>query len=342
MSGRHVNIPIFVPHLGCPFQCIFCNQKKISGTAEIPDGPAVRKTVDSYLETIDREKCSVEIAFFGGSFTAVPQELQRELLESVQDYVEQSSAGIRISTRPDFIDQEILDRLKEYHVTTIELGVQSMCDDVLLSSGRGHTAEDVRRAAKLIRQNGFSLGLQMMPGLPGDTVEKSVRTAEEIIALQPDIVRIYPTLVVKDTVLAQLYQAGEYTPLSVEEAAELCAGLLERFYENGIRVIRVGLCQTDSMTPDGDIVAGPYHPAFRELCEGKLYLKKLCEILDKRKVQDRSIIIYADKSKFSYIAGHNRDNIRYITEKYRLQDVGFCHSSDGKLRIETVQKKNIF
>lgn len=341
MSGRHVNIPIFVPHLGCPFQCIFCNQKKISGTTEVPDGPAVRKIVDSYLETIDRTSSTVEIAFFGGSFTAVSEDLQRELLESVQEYVKMG-AGVRISTRPDFIDQAILNRLKEYHVSTIELGVQSMCDDVLLASGRGHTADDVRRASKQIQENGFSLGLQMMPGLPGDTAEKSVRTAEEIIALKPDFVRIYPTLVVKETKLEELYQAGEYTPLSVDEAADLCAGLLERFYENGIRVIRVGLCQTDSMTPDGDIVAGPYHPAFRELCEGKLYLKKLCEMLDKRKAQDKSIIIYADKSKFSYIAGHNRNNISYITEKYRLQDVGFCHSNDGKLRIETVKKKNMF
>ena len=128
----------------------------------------------------------------------------------------------------------------------------------------------------------------------------------------------------------------------MEEAADLCAGLLERFYDNGIKVIRVGLCQSESMTPDGDILAGPYHPAFRELCEGKLYLKKLCGILEKRKIQEKSIIIYADKSKFSHIAGHNRENIKYITEQYRLYDVGFCHSSDGKLRIETVQKKNIF
>jgi len=217
------NIPIFVPHRGCPFDCVFCNQKRITGTQKEVTADDVHNIIGEYLKTLPSKNRRIEAAFFGGSFTGIPINEQSELLAAANEYLKKGDIdGIRLSTRPDYIDKEILDNLLKYGVTTIELGVQSMDDSVLKSSNRGHTRKDVINAVKLIKEYPFTLGLQMMTGLPGDTDEKSLYTADEIIKLKPDIVRIYPTLTIKDTFLEKMYLTGKYKPQSVDEAGKFC------------------------------------------------------------------------------------------------------------------------
>ena len=253
-----------MPHKGCPHQCSFCNQKHITGVADDVTSEVVRDTIDLYLTTID-PKHRIEVAFYGGSFTAIDEDYQNELLQVAYEYVQSGKIqGIRLSTRPDAIDDGILQNLKKHSVTEIELGVQSMCDDVLKLNNRGHSARDVVDASKLIRQHGFSLGLQMMVGLIGDDREKSVYTAYEIAKLNPDFVRIYPTLVFNNTALGDFYKKGEYIPLSLDAAVNICRDISDIFDEFNIKIIRMGLYLSDEADIE-NCLAGPYHPRFREL-----------------------------------------------------------------------------
>lgn len=258
-------IPIFVPHRGCPHQCSFCNQRHITGAACDVTAHDARQIIEKYLSTIDTNKHRAEVAFYGGSFTAIDPGQQNELLDVALEYKNAGKIqGIRLSTRPDAISCEILDNLKSKKVTEIELGVQSMCDDVLLANKRGHTAADVQRAVDLIREYDFSLGLQMMVGLLGDSMEKSLYTAKKLIELSPDFVRIYPTLVFRDTDLYDEYVAGRYAPLTLEQAAQTCAPLVRLFEQASIKIIRLGLLVTEDEAKE-NLVAGPYHPRFREI-----------------------------------------------------------------------------
>lgn len=270
---RKGNISIFVPHLGCPCHCSFCNQHVISGKTEIPVANTVRDSVEKAFE---KDGFSYEIAFFGGSFTAIDRNYMISLLEAASPYVKSGRAeGIRISTRPDFIDDEVLLLLKSYGVTSIELGAQSMDDEVLKLNSRGHTAKDVVNASEKIRSFGFELGLQMMTGLYGDTDEKAVETAKKLIVLSPDTVRIYPTVVLKGTRLAELYEAGEYPAQTVEEAVSLCAKLVPMFENNGIKIIRLGLHASDDIRQN--LVAGAYHENLGELVRSRLMLNRITE-----------------------------------------------------------------
>jgi histone acetyltransferase (RNA polymerase elongator complex component) len=264
--GKFKIIPIFVPHKGCPNQCSFCNQKHITGQLLETTPKMAEDIIKKYLTTIDTDRFHTEIAFYGGSFTAIDIDYQTSLLKIAYKYVQTGQIkGIRLSTRPDAIDYEILDNLKKYGVTEIELGVQSMCEDVLELNKRGHSAEHVKDAVSKIREYGFSLGLQMMVGLIGDTYEKSIYTANEICKLKPDFVRIYPTLVFNNTDLADMYYRGEYKPLSTDEAVIICKELLDLFEKrNGIKVIRLGLLMNETEAKE-NFIAGPYHPRFREL-----------------------------------------------------------------------------
>ena len=265
MKKKFKIIPVFVPHKGCPHMCSFCNQRYITGHIGDTTPEDVEKTVDMYLSTIDHEKNIIEIAFFGGSFTAIDIAEQTALLKRAKEYKDAKRVdAIRLSTRPDAVGDDILENLELYGVSKIELGVQSMCDDVLIKNGRGHTADDVRNAVARIRKYGFELGLQMMTGLIGSDDEKDIKTAEEIIALKPDFVRIYPTLVFENTELYERYRDGSYKPQTVLEAARLSAKLLDMFEKNGIKVIRVGLLVTEDEAKH-HLKAGPYHPRFREL-----------------------------------------------------------------------------
>lgn len=245
-------IPIFVPHLGCPNDCIFCNQKSISGESKQVTKEDVRRIIEEHLKYV-KENSKVEIAFFGGSFTGIDEEKQNELLRTACEYIKQGKAeSIRISTRPDYIDKSILKRLKKYKVKTIELGVQSANDYILKKAGRGHTFEDVKKASKLIRLYGFYLGHQMMVGLPESTHLDEINTAKQLIKLKPKMVRIYPVLVIKNTKLEKDYEEGKYKALTVVQAVETCKELVKLFAKKNIEVIRIGLQPTDTITNPQD------------------------------------------------------------------------------------------
>ncbi|MBQ4257579.1 MAG: radical SAM protein, partial [Clostridia bacterium] len=265
---KHANVSIFVPQIGCPHRCSFCNQYVITGQERIPSEEEIAAAVQTAVRSgADPENS--EIAFFGGSFTAIEPEARRALLEAAYPFVRMGLfRGIRISTRPDAISDEILDELKSFGVTAIELGAQSMEDAVLVKNRRGHTALDTVRASGMIRDAGFSLGLQMMTGLYGQSAQSALETAETLIRLKPDTVRIYPTIIMPDTELAALYERGEYRPQELSEAVDLCARLIDLFRQAGILVIRAGLHDEEGLRERR--VAGPYHPAFRELCESRI------------------------------------------------------------------------
>lgn len=303
---KHANVSIFVPHAGCPHQCSFCNQKTISGSTKEPDADDVSAACETAINSGHADPENSEIAFFGGSFTAIPRQYMETLLKAAKPYIDNGYfKGIRISTRPDCIDGEILSLLKEYGVTSIELGAQSMNDSVLSINERGHTADDVRRASMMIKQYGFSLGLQMMTGLMGSDSEKDYNTALEIVKLQPDTVRIYPTIVLEGTLLAKRMADGTYLPQKLDEAVKLCSKLLLLFKNNNIKVIRLGL-HSGGNVEDG-YLAGAYHPAFRELCEGEIYLEKMLDFL-KNADKAKSYIIEVPQKSVSKAVGQSKRN----------------------------------
>lgn len=272
MGKSHYIIPIFVPHEGCPHNCVFCNQSSITGSNLKVNASFVKDTVERYLKTIPREKSTIEVSFFGGTFTAINIEKQNELLEIAKIYKDNGSIDcIRLSTRPDYINNEILENLKKHEVDIIELGIQSLDKEVLLASGRGHSEADVISASHLIKKYNFELGHQIMVGLPGDDFQKDIETAKKIISLSPSICRIYPALVIKNTAMEKMYFNGEYNPYTLDEAISICKIIYGMFMVNNIKVIRIGLQPTDEISEDGDLIAGPFHPAFRELVEGSLY-----------------------------------------------------------------------
>lgn len=328
---KHYNIPVFVPHIGCPFDCVFCNQKHITGVLKDLESYEIKRIIEEHLKTIPKDSYK-EIAFFGGSFTGIPEDIREGYLKIAYEYVKNGQvSGIRLSTRPDYIDDNILKQLKSYGVTAIELGVQSMAEDVLAASNRGHTPEDVKKASKLIKEYGFELGLQMMTGLPEDTEEKALKTADEIIELTPQTVRIYPTLVIKDTRLEEMYKSGEYTPQGLFEAVELSAKLLKKFREKNINVIRIALMTTDEISPGGKLVAGPFHSSFRELVESAIYYTDIeKELLD---ISKKSVTILVNPSEVSKVIGNKRGNI----EKFR-RNLGVA----VKVRANPLIKKGEF
>ncbi len=297
---------LFVPHEGCPNQCSFCNQRAISGRKSQVTVADVESAVEVALK--NPESRGGEIAFFGGSFTAIKRETMVSLLQAAYRFIKNGSfKGIRISTRPDAIDDEICGILKAYSVTAVELGAQSLDDEVLRLNQRGHTAEDVAKAVECLKKHGFETGLQMMTGLYGSSYDDSVETARKIIALKPDTVRIYPTVVLENTRLAELYKAGVYEPQTVESAAELCAALLEMFEEADVRVIRTGLHSGGDV--EGEFVAGAYHPAFKEICESKIYFKKALEFINRNNIPTGKIEIRVNPKSISQMTGQKRVNI---------------------------------
>lgn len=307
---KHSNISIFIPHLGCPNQCSFCNQQTITGQQDTPTVKQVEEMLQRAILLLKRPPEETEIAFFGGSFTAIDYNYMCELLELAQSCVRQYHLkGIRISTRPDYIDKEVLSCLKRYGVTSIELGAQSMDNRVLSANHRGHTKEQVIAACEQIRSDGFELGLQMMVGLYQDTPEISLQTAREILRLQPDTVRIYPTVVLENTCLAKWYQQGIYHPMSLETAVEICAQMLWMFYQAGISVIKCGLHASEDIT--SQMVAGIYHPAFRELCESYLYLMLAKKQLSMLSVKG-PVTLFVNPTAISKMIGQKRSNLKAL------------------------------
>ena len=295
-------IPIFIPHLGCPNNCVFCDQRQIA-SAEAPSADRVREIIDKALEYAVRP----QISFYGGSFTAIGNELMESYLKAAWPYVEDGRCdSIRLSTRPDAIDPERLEILKKYGVRTIELGTQSMADHVLTASGRGHDAEATRRASALIHEYGFELILQMMVGLPGASIEDELYTAREICALRPTGVRIYPTCVIGGTPLYEMYKRGIYKDLSIYEAVDICADLLDIFEEKGIKVVRLGLNPTEELS-GGAVKAGAYHPALGEMVYSRRFLKDIL-----KKAPNVPYEILVPPRMLSIAIGQKKCNLEYL------------------------------
>lgn len=304
----NATVALFIPHNGCPFRCSFCDQTAITGYTDQPQPEDVIQTAEQGLANLGDRAKTCELAFFGGSFTCVDRDYRISLLEAAQPFLgNRGFRGIRISTRPDAVDEDMLRLLKSYGVTTVELGVQSMCDAVLAENGRGHTSADVIDSAKRIREAGLSLGLQMMTGLPADTPARSRETAGKVIDLKPDCVRIYPTVVLRGTLLADWVASGRYTPPTLEDTVALCAELADAFENAGIPVIRMGL---HSIDPER-YVAGPWHPAFGEMVESyRLYHR-----LRGRIPGPGHYLVTVNDRCVSALIGQHRSNLRCFEEE---------------------------
>ena len=338
-------IPIFVPHLGCPNDCIFCNQRSISGVAKMITKEEIEKTIEMYLENIKDKDAKIEIAFFGGSFTGIEESKQEEFLQVAYEYVKQGKIhSIRVSTRPDYINKQILKRLKKYKVETIELGVQSANDYILKRANRGHCFADVKKASKLIRWYGFKLGHQMMVGLPESTRLDEINTAKELIKLKPKMVRIYPVLVIKNTRLEKEFLDEKYTPLTVVQAVETCKELVSMFNRKRVEVIRVGLQNTDEITDPNtegsEVVAGPYHPAFRQLVESGLWYDTIVAKIKKLNVKVKKVQVIVNPQDANNVIGHKKENIEKLKEMYTLDMVVKQDENikPGKIEVEVLEK----
>lgn len=315
MGRKHANIPIFLPQLACPHQCIFCNQNHISSQEHIPSIDETRQIIERNLTTIPSDY-TIQVAFFGGSFTGLPIEMQESYLQVVQPFIERKQIdSIRLSTRPDYISDEILTMLQRYHVQDIELGAQSTDDEILRQSGRGHNRNAIKLASEKIKEHGFTLGLQMMIGLPGDTKEKALQTAQDIIDFGAETTRIYPTLVVSDTPLATLYQRGKYTPLSLENAIEWTKDIYNLFIQNNITVLKVGLHPNKDFTHNEYLLAGPFHPSFKELVLSEIWKDKFNKIMQFN-CKQKNISIFTSAEEINNAIGYLSKNKKELQKKF--------------------------
>lgn len=327
---KHYNIPIFIPELACPNRCIYCNQRHISGQLQAVKPEEIEQIIEQHLSTFIRPSF-VELAFFGGSFTGIDEKDMITYLKIVQPYIEKGEVkSIRISTRPDYINEKVLDILKQYNVRDIELGAQSLNEEVLAFAKRGHTVKDVENASRLIKDYGFSLGLQMMIGLPLDSVERSKVTAKKILELGAESTRIYPTLVINNTDLADLYRAGQYKALSLEEAIEWTAEIYKIFSQTDITILRVGLHPSEALIKGEQLLAGPFHVSFKELVLTKLWQEKL------EKIPDNTKTISVNPREINYAIGYNGVNRKILQEKFPF----LKFISDSNVQIGTFIAQN--
>lgn len=328
---RHYNIPIFIPHLGCPFDCIYCDQKIISSQIKPPDEDEIKNIIDSHLSTLE-QGAEVELAFFGGSFTAIDSELQERYLKVIQPYIDLGLIqSIRCSTRPDYIDEKKLDLLESYRVKTIELGVQSLSDNVLKASARGYKAEDVFKSSYLIKERHLKLGIQLMIGLPGDSYSADIYTVKKAMALKPDMVRLYPTLVIKGTVLERMLNDGRYMALTIDEAVERCKDMLLLFQSQDIDVIRMGLYPGEDLRSEGVVRAGPFHSSFGELVEQAIFKEQAAMVIKQfleLSPSSSELNLHVNSRDVSKMTGKGRKNILDLIDRYKL----------GKIRIKVQEK----
>jgi histone acetyltransferase (RNA polymerase elongator complex component) len=327
MEDRRFIIPIFISHFGCPHRCVYCDQRQIARPASTPPTPdEISEEIERYLKLgahKHKKHRTVQVAFYGGSFTALPLPMQRELLRSVSPFLEEGQVhSLRLSTRPDSISLEVLELLTAYKVATVELGVQSMDDEVLRISQRGYGRQDVIKAVGDLLQENFEVGMQLMVGLPGDSAQKFASSVEAVIELRPHFVRLYPTLVIKGTALERWFQQGRYHPLSLEESIARIKGALQQFRQARIPVIRVGLQPTPSLEKPGTIVAGPYHPAFRQLVESSLLYEQAASLLARSGMSgDFSPTFLISPQDISTFYGQGGHNIRLLRETFGLQEI---------------------
>ncbi len=323
---KHANIPIFIPHEGCGNSCVFCNQKTITGTCLSADRD-IRGEIENALSTIGNDT-EVEIAFFGGSFTGIGTDRMTRLCDTAYEYVKSGKVNsIRLSTRPDYINAEILDILKARGVTHIELGIQSMSQAVLDASKRGHSVEDTEKACALINQYGFILGGQMMIGLPSSTLEDELYTAEKIGEMGAKEARIYPCVVFENTPLCNMAKSGKYTPVSVQEAVERSAAVLQKLKQYRINVLRIGLQSSESLSDKNEVYAGAYHPAMGELVESRIKLDSILAIINRYEKEQKydyhgkPLIIECNRCDLSKVIGHKKTNVEIIRKA--AIDAGF-------------------
>lgn len=340
---NHRNIPIFIPHMGCPNMCVFCNQRKISGKTCF-DREAVRTEIENALSTIPRE-CEVEIAYFGGSFTGIDRELMIYLLDVAQSFIDRDGdgharvTGIRMSTRPDYINGEILDILSNYTISAIELGLQSMDDSVLEKSKRGHNSLCAEKACEMIVRRGFELVGQMMIGLPASTPESEIYTAKKICDMGAVGARIYPTVVFYETELADMAKSGEYEMLELEDAVKRSADVLEVFEARGVDCIRIGLCSSDNLSDESCVMGGANHPALGELVLGEYLYKRMSSLIEQsgEAADGRTAIFTVPRGRLSASIGQRGKNRDRLKENYRLKSVIIREGDESgvTLRIQT-------
>jgi len=317
-------IPIFIPHRGCKNECVFCNQRKISGETRDVTVSQVREEIEKYLSLYKNDKKEKQIAFFGGSFTGLDIDDQKRFLEVANEYIKKGVVkNIRISTRPDYITEEILKMLKEYNVKVIELGVQSMDDEVLLASKRGHTEIDVVNASKLINKYGFTLGHQVMVGLPKSTTQKEIETIKKCLTLKPKMIRIYPVYVLKESKLYEMFEQGEYIPLELEDAVKRASTLYNECVKNRVNVIRIGLQTTEEINSKNENIKGPVCDNYKERVLSNIAKEETLKLIKKAK-QGRELNLIAKQDEINYIVGAKKSNINIYESEY-----------SGKVRVKT-------
>jgi histone acetyltransferase (RNA polymerase elongator complex component) len=313
---QHFTIPVFIPMMACPFHCLFCDQERISGKIGIPSAEDVISILHKHLFTLPQENAEIEAGFFGGTFTGLSMEIQSAYLDAVAPFIEERKIqSIRLSTRPDFISPDILDHLKKHKVKTIELGAQSMDDEVLRSSGRGHTRRDTEAASRMILEAGFSLGLQMMIGLPGDTEEKSIATALKIVELGATETRIYPVIVIKGTPLEKLFHKGKYVPLPLDEAIQMTKKVVSVFEDSGVKILRIGLHPSEGLLNKNDYVAGPFHVSFRELVMTSVWTDRFRELM--KKEPNDFIQISVNPTDINAAIGYYAKNRKFLEQHFK-------------------------
>ncbi len=329
---KHANIAIFIPHTGCPHKCSFCNQKSITGVYSQPSISEVKETIERAFKNLGNRAKNSEIAFFGGSFTAISKRYMLDLLDVAYEYIKKEMFfGIRISTRPDAINNEILKILKSRGVTSIELGAQSMNDKVLMLNEREHSAKDVIKASKRIKNFGFSLGLQMMTGLYGSNYKLDYDTGLKLALLKPDTMRIYPTVVMKNTKLANLIKNGKYILMSNDNTIKLCSELLVLFDKFKIKVIRLGLHDSENLRKN--IIAGFFHPAFREICESRILFEKC--ILSFKNMTSKNIDLYVNSQNISKMIGQKKENLLKFKQKgYKVKVIKDNQLEKNDIKIQ--------
>jgi radical SAM enzyme (TIGR01210 family) len=324
-------IPIFIPEKACPQRCIYCNQYNITQNHNILTENDIINIIEQHLSTIPQNS-KKRIAFFGGTFTGMSLQEQNFYLNLANRYIKKGLIdNIQLSTRPDYINQEILENLKKHNVKIIELGAQSLDDEVLKKCNRGHSAEKIIESSNLINSYGFDLGLQMMIGLPLDTIEKSVKTATQIVNLKAKYTRIYPTLVIKNTALETLYRKGLYKPLTLNEAVLWTKEVYKIFIENDVTILRVGLHPTEGFKNNEDLIAGPFHVAFKEIVLTKIWgeiisdkinleIKKLKNSKtnsNNTNINIKGIIIETNINEQHYAIGHKSENKNNLKKHFR-------------------------
>ncbi|MBP7736713.1 MAG: radical SAM protein [Spirochaetes bacterium] len=337
--GKHqITIPVFIPHLGCPHRCIFCDQWSTTPAEAEAGADIVDDTVLRYLPHVRKTVKRIELAFFGGSFTGIKKEIQESFLRRARHHLETGAIhGIRLSTRPDYISNESLALLEKYGVTTVEIGVQSLDDKVLSAASRGHSADDVFAAVECIKRNGFDFVIQLMAGLPGETRESALRTARSAAQAGPSAVRIYPAVVLKGTFLERLWASGEYSPLSMEDAVDLCKDLHRIFMDHDIPIIRTGL---HPLGPgqSKNIVAGPYHPSFGFLVKSRVRRDLMAELISRYLVANtvpphgRIHLVLPDKNTEEFV-GSARDNINYLQKRFNLAGIRYSAGPVSDVQI---------